>query len=324
MQMDRRKNELVKYQNDMNKLSFKNFNSMDINIFMALCSQVKEKGTQEIVLTFEDIRKLSNYARKDSPKDFSKELDSMNDKLLEIKCKVAIGSKSGRFVLFPSFWTDWEQETLTISVNKDFVWLLNEMKNYTIFELAEFVELKSKYSKHLYRILKQWRTTGKYIFHDLQEFRELMDVPVKYTNRQLMQDCVSVAVEEIQKLDKSFENFKCEPVYASKRGKPLDKLVFTWKPENVPINEFKPLKSELEGVEGQESFSDCQTFDEYMKSYTGEDKPSPVALKIARDIEKGNKKKQAEPKQNKFINFQQREYDIDELERLFLTTNVPE
>ena len=48
----------------------------------------------------------------------------------------------------------------------------------------------------------------------------------------------------------------------------------------------------------------------------------PELLKVAQDVI-DSKKKQTEPKQNKFINFQQREYDIDELERLFLTTDVP-
>ena len=311
--MDNDSKELVKYQNDMNKLSFKNFNSMDINIFMTLCSQVKEKGTQEITLTFDNIRKLANYARKDSPQDFAKELDDMNDKLLEVKCKVSMGSKSGRFVLFPSFWTDWEQQTLTISVNKDFVWLLNEMKNYTVFELAEFVGLKSKYSKNIYRILKQWRTVGRYVFHDLQEFRELLDVPQSYTNRQLMQDCVAVAVEELQKLDNSFKNFACTPVYARKRGKPLERLEFTWTAEEVPK---ATASTELE-LEGQEKFTDVNSFEEYISHYTGKDKPSAVALKIAKDIEKGNKA--PKKSKNKFNNFQQRnDYDFDEIERWFV------
>ena len=315
--------ELVKYQNDMNRLKFKGFTQTDMNLFVALCSQMKEKGANEVVLSFSKIKQLVKYdEKKRSINEFIQDLERMNEQLMSVNCKIITDSKIIMFVLFPTFEIDKKQETLTVAVNEKFTWLLNEMKTYTIFELAEFIELKSKYSKHLYRILKQWRTVGKYIFHDLQEFREIMDIPVKYTNRQLMQDCVSVAVEEIKKLDKSFKNFKCEPEYAQKRGKPLEKLIFTWTPEIVTT----PKKKEnqvLEQLQGQESFSDCQTFEEYMKQYKGDDKPTPVELKIARDIAKGNKKKQEEPKKNKFINFEQRKYDFDELEALLLTTNVP-
>jgi len=55
-----------------------------------------------------------------------------------------------------------------IKINPDFAWLLNEftdkMKGYTIFELQESVGLQSKYAKNLYRILKQWRTKGGFVF----------------------------------------------------------------------------------------------------------------------------------------------------------------
>ena len=74
--------------------------------------------------------------------------------------------------------------------------------------------------------------------------------------------------------------------------------------------------TELE-LEGQEKFTDAQSFDEYLKAYKGADKPSAVALKIAKDIEKGNKA--PKKSKNRFNNYQQRnDYDFDEIERLFV------
>lgn len=321
-------NELVKYNNDMNKIHFTGFSKTHMDLFLAICSKVKGCGNDTIFITSKELKAITHF-EKGGKHDFFKELHSMVMKLHSINGSIIdISQGKGNrtfetFRLFDKFKYSEKTGLLEVRIEESFMWLLNEFETYTIFELAEFVELNSKYSKHLYRILKQWRTTGKYIFHDLNEFRELMDVPPKYTNRQLMQDCVSVAVEEIKKLDKSFKNFKCKPEYAQKRGKPLDKLMFTWTPEVVPT-QHKEEKQSPEQLQGQESFSDCQSFDEYMKHYQGDDKPSPVAIKIARDIEKGNKKKQAEPKKNKFINFEQRTYDEDELEALLLTTNVPE
>lgn len=255
-------NEIVKYQNDMNRLKFKGFTPTSMNMFVALCSQMKEKNTEEINLSFSKIKELVKYdLKKKNIEEFINDLQRMNDDLMKVNCKIITGSKIKMFVLFPTFEIDTEKETLKVSVNKEFTWLLNEMKSYTTFELAEFIDLKSKYSKNLYRLLKQWRTIGRYTFNDLAEFRELMDVPKSYTNRQLMQNCVSVAIEEISELDVSFKGFKCEPVYARKRGKPLDKLVFTWQAEKT---EFIPRD---EQVEGQQSFSDNQTLDEYVDDY---------------------------------------------------------
>lgn len=308
------KNEIVKYQNDMNKLSFKGFSQIDMNIFIVLCSKVKEKNTTEVVLEFSEIKRLAHYEKKNSTAEFIADLKRMNRHLMSVNCEIITESEIIMFVLFPTFKIDRNSETLTVAVNKEFTWLLNEIKSYTVFELSEFVELNSKYAKNLYRLLKQWRTQGQYIFYDLEEFRELMDVPKAYSNKYMMSECVAVAVKEISKLDTSFQNFKCEPIYARKRGKPLSALKFTWDAE-------KPLKSQ--NTSSQEEILDeqqqSQNFDEYIKAYNGSDKPSAVTLKIAKDIEKG--RKQPDKNKNKFMNFSQREYDYDELEKELLNSN---
>lgn len=305
--------EIVKYQNNMNRLKFKGFTQTDMNLFMGICSQMKEKNTKKIVLSFSQIKDLVRYDEKKKGVDeFISDLKRMNEHLMSVNCEIITDSEISMFILFPTFKINLSNETLTVAVNEEFTWLLNEMRNYTAFELEEFINLNGKYAKILYRLLKQWKTQGQYIFHNLEEFRELMDIPITYSNKLMIQKCVNVAVEEIGKLDKSFQDFKCEPIYARKRGKPLDKLMFTWKPE-------KAVQTQENQLKGQETFTDVQSFDEYMKGYQGEDKPSPVAIKIAQDIEKGRKK--ATPKKNSFNDFQQRSYDYDELEKMLLTTN---
>lgn len=60
-------NEFVKYHNDLIKLGLKNFNATELDLFMAICNSVKDKGTEEIVLNFSEIKHLTNYKKK---KDF--------------------------------------------------------------------------------------------------------------------------------------------------------------------------------------------------------------------------------------------------------------
>lgn len=263
-------NELVKYNNQMNKLSFTGFSKTHMDLFMALCSKMKMQGTKRVRISTQELKEITCF-EKGGRRDFFEELDEMTDRLQYVNGKIVDRTpgqrKFRKFTLFPTFEYDENEGWLDVQVNDSFSWLLNEFENYTTFELAEFVNLKSKYSKNLYRLLKQWRTEGRYEFHDIAKFRELMDIPKSYTNRQVMQDCVSVAIKEISELDGSFKNFKCEPIYARKRGKPLDKLIFTWQPE-------KPQWIDYDQIEGQQSF--------------GEQDFAPEASELAATLDEGD------------------------------------
>ncbi len=67
-----------------------------------------------------------------------------------------------------------------------------------------------------------------------------------------MEKVIKPAVNEIKKLDKSFEDFKCEPLYSNKRGKPLSGYKFTWKPE---IRHSKEVKKSPKKSKKQNSFN---------------------------------------------------------------------
>ncbi|EAI3389097.1 RepB family plasmid replication initiator protein, partial [Campylobacter jejuni] len=63
-----------------------------------------------------------------------------------------------------------ELESIEMQVNPRFEYILNQLTaNFTAFELSEFIALSGKYTKTLYRLLKQFRTTGKAYF-EWEEF----------------------------------------------------------------------------------------------------------------------------------------------------------
>lgn len=240
----------VKYKNDMNKLNFHGLRKNDMNLFMAICSEVKEKGDNTIIIEFDKLRKMSNYTGHKHA-DFIRDLIVMCKKIMSINCELTDNDGFVLFNIFETFIADGESSTLTIKINPDFLWLLNEftdtIKGYTIFELQEFVGLKSRYAKNLYRILKQWRTKGEFIFHSIDEFKLKLDVPNSYENKRLKEKIINPAVSEIVKLDKSFKNFKCESLYLKKQGKPLEGYRFTWIPERTKQidNEKKNKNSKI-------------------------------------------------------------------------------
>lgn len=220
-------NEIVKYDNYMNNLNFKGFTTTDLNFLMVLCNKLRDKETSEIIVSFDELREKTGYTQTSIDK-FVSDLKRMNKKLMEITCSLNTDSKITMFVLFPTFEISLESQLLTVSVNHKFKFILNELaKNFTRFELNEFIELGSKYTKNLYRLLKQYRNTGYYEVN-IEKFREVMDISKSYTNRDVMSKVISMALKE---LDGHFSNLHCKPKYAHKRGKPITGYIFTFTPE---------------------------------------------------------------------------------------------
>lgn len=221
-------NEIVKYDNYMNNLSFKGFTTTDLNFLMFLCNKLRDKDISEITVSFEELRVKTGY-KQTSINKFVNDLERMNKKLMEITCRLKTESKIIMFVLFPTFEIDIENQQLVVSVNPKFKFILNELiKNFTRVELHEFVVLESKYTKNLYRLLKQYRSTGHYEV-DIEKFRNVMDIPESYTNRDVMSKVINISLKELAGY---FQNLKCIPKYARKRGKPVTGYIFTFVPEN--------------------------------------------------------------------------------------------
>lgn len=220
-------NDIVKYDNYLNGLKFSGFSPIDFNFLMALCSRMRDKETNELKFSFDELREITGY-KQTSIKKFVSDLERMNEKLMRIICKIKTETKTIMFILFPTFITDSEEQTLTISVNEKFKFILNEIvRNFTRFELNEFVRLDSKYSKSLYRLLKQFKSTGKFEV-SIKDFREKVDCPESYTNKHIMDKIIKPSLQELQSC---FDNLQCETKYARKRGRPVVGYIFTFTPE---------------------------------------------------------------------------------------------
>ena len=277
--------EIVKYHNYLNALQFKDFTAADYNLLMFLCAEMRDQKENEMVFSFSEISEVIQ-SRKCSVDQFADMLESMNDKLMGVKAKVKEGRKTKAFVLFPTYEIDPDTKTLTVAVNEKFRFILNELtKNFTQFELQEFVELSSKYSKVLYRLLKQYRSTGEYHVK-IDELRKLLDSPEKYTNKQLMQFIITPAVKELQK---DFPLLNCETTRARTKGRPLTAFHFTF---------------DVDGqIPGQTTIDQAA---EEMKRYKER---------------KANEKK---TKKNSFTKFEQREYDYESLARTLINQGIEE
>ena len=218
---------IVKYDNYLNQLALSSFTAVELDLLMTICSKMKNQELNIVSLSFEEIRELSEYSRS-SNEELIKSLKETNLKLSKIACTLENESDVIQFVLFTTFWIQKKEKKLTIQVNPDFSFVLNALdKNFTRFELSEFIRLNGRYSKQLYRLLKQFRSTGE-LQITLQELRNKMDIPESYDLRDIREKVLKPALKE---LSPCFKDLKFEAKKEKRRGNPVTGYIFTFKKE---------------------------------------------------------------------------------------------
>lgn len=288
--------EIVKYNNKMNSIPLKNFEKIDMNFFYAICSQVKEKGTDLVEIPLDFLKELTDY-KSTSSERFREDLMRMNKKLISCNGMYETEEEIVQFNLFSTFRVLKTKPILKVRVNPDMTWFLNNIaKEFTSFELQEYVALEGIYSKALYRLLKQWKTNGRTPKYSVNELKDLLSIP-NYETRRFMDKIINPAIEDL-KQHKVFENLWCEVVYAKKRGKPVDGYIFHF------------VNDELKG---QVSFKDVEEFDQIMAAMNKKEKAA--VLNTANNILKA--KKNPKPKKNNFNNFTPRHADTKEKEERY-------
>ena len=233
-------NNVVKYHNNFNGIGLRNFNSNELNILMAICSRMKEKGEEEITFHFDKLKKLINYSDNTSA-TFVKDLESTYDKLISIKLKVGDERRFVKLVLFTRYSVDMEEKTVEIAVNKEFSWVLNELNvTFTAFELKEFLSLKSSYAKEFYRRMKQFKSTGIWRV-SIEEFRKLLDISEKYK----IGEIDKWVLKPIQKELGDRFNLKIKKLYNKKsRGRPsVSGFIFTFLKEDLEQRKERSIKN---------------------------------------------------------------------------------
>ena len=236
-------NNIVKYHNNFNSIGLRNFNSNELNILMAICSRMKEKEEEVITFHFDKLKKLINYSD-NTPATFVKDLESTYDKLISIKLKVGDERRFIKFVLFTRYSVDIEEKIVEIAVNKEFAWVLNALNvSFTVFELKEFLSLKSSYAKEFYRRMKQFKSTGIWRV-SIEDFRKLLDVSEKYK----IGEIDKWVLKPIQKeLGDKFK-LKVKKIYSKKsRGRPsVSGFEFTFSKEKYQAEETSKTKNRKE------------------------------------------------------------------------------
>lgn len=230
-------NEIVKYDPELNTIPLRKFTPVEMNLFFSIVSRMRDKGDETVRFSFDQLKELSAY-KPTANKRFIDDIESTYQKILGLR--FGRRSKDGLhrefFVMFTEFEINGHADDpyVDIKIYPKAIKLLNELESWVRYALSEFRDLKSSYAKTMFRLLKQFRTTG-YAYFSVADFNELLDVPKSYKSSNINQSVLKPIKEELTPL---FRGLTVRKKYGKGRGKPVIGYSFTWKPEKKDANDF--------------------------------------------------------------------------------------
>lgn len=219
-------NEYVKYKNELNTVSLGAFNANEFNLFFSILSKTKEEQHEKIYLKWDELKHLAHYTSTSNTR-FLKDLNSMYEKLLDSKYlhpyteDNQIGLE--RFTIFKNFTFLEADKAIEAQFNPKFTCLLNQVNtNATCFLLKEFISVKKKYAKNLFRLLKQAEKKG-YWNVSIEYLAYLLSIPSNYQVGQIDQKILKPAIEE---LNIYFKHLVIEKQYSPTQGNKVQGYLF--------------------------------------------------------------------------------------------------
>lgn len=215
----------VRYNKVLNQIENGILGSVEQNLFFYICARIREHNDALVNISFESIKKNTGFTASGN-KSLVQKLIEMNRSLLQLnyQCAVNDGKTIIQGSLFTTFITDVEAKILSVRVNQDLLFVLNNLDvNFTDWELKEFMYIKSAYSKRLYRLIKEWKTMGETPFYDITALRTRLGVPVDYENKKFMSKILIPACDDMKIY---FHNFEYEDCRCSRKGAPIASIGF--------------------------------------------------------------------------------------------------
>lgn len=274
--------DIVKYQNQLNcdieHYPLWKLLEVEQDIFMVILSKTTFDSSQTVEINLYDVCDKIGYTRT-SINDFERIANNLILKICNPKISLISDKKLVVFVCFDKLEYDRETKDLKVHIQDDFYAMVkNYQLGFTRFELAEFVSLSGNYTKTLYRLLKQWRTKGKWKV-SINDFRRLLNIPESYRmrdiDRQVLTPAINQLKAEMDMIDDAtgkkrirFSNLQVEKElekgkHREQRGRKITDLIFTWdrettkhkkkaeQPQLILKTKTKPKRKKLQDDQGR-------------------------------------------------------------------------
>ncbi|WP_208378698.1 replication initiation protein, partial [Helicobacter pylori] len=240
------------YHNNANKVNLGKLSEREANLLFAIFQRLKDQGNTLIRFEPQDLKRmlgikisydnLTRTARsmwnKIKTADFwevrdiivnGRECVSEKNYMLFQVCEIVSDKKTREFLY------------MDIQLNTGYNYLLNNLGmggQYTSFKLLEFQRVRGKYAKTLYRLLKQYKSTG-ILSVEWTQFKELLDIPKDYEMRNIDQKVLTPSLKELRKIY-PFEHLSYKKERKSHDKRKVTHIDFYF--EQLPQGETKKQK----------------------------------------------------------------------------------
>lgn len=199
--------KIVKYDNSFNKTSLNVLTEVQSDILMAVLNRMGKEVRKDIhgndcyvaKYEFNEIRDMI-----DSKFIQAKRIKKVFDDLLDTKVEFHADGVYTKANLF-SHYSLTDKSTAEIVLSSELTKkLITGKERYTILVLDEYVGLKNKYSKELYRLLRQFRHTGMLIIKK-EDLIKALNPPKSYDEYNFIKKVLEPAIKNN---DQYFNNLK--------------------------------------------------------------------------------------------------------------------
>lgn len=231
--------EIVKYNNDFNLTSLNHLNQTEMDIFITICSQFTKQKIARIKVEYSDLKQATGLTDKKYTDDrFRQFMIATQAKMVKTDFSLRTDKGLVQRPLFREFLTpNDEPNVVYVELDDLFLNYLYDIPakiSFTQFELMNFLQLKSKYSKTLLRYLLQnyqeiWTI-------DFKEFKELIGFKASYNSGIIVKRLPKI-IDEINSTA-IISNLKYElHRNYKKRGEPIESITFTYQISNQIKNQ---------------------------------------------------------------------------------------
>ncbi len=208
-------NTYITYHNNANKVNLGKLSEREANLLFAIFQRLKDQGNTLIRFEPQDLKRMimvkSNLTNRQLLQVLKNLLDNISGaNFWIIREHVENGEvyeDHTSYMLFKQFEIRIHKPTQTIEylevqLNDSYQYLLNNLGmggQYTSFNLLEFQRVRGKYAKTLYRLLKQYKSTG-ILSVEWSQFRKILDIPKDYDMRSIDNFVLKIALKELRKI----------------------------------------------------------------------------------------------------------------------------
>ncbi len=208
-------NTYITYHNNTNKVNLGKLSERESNLLFAIFQKLKDQGNTLIRFEPQNLKQMimvkSNLTNRQLLQILKNLLDNISGAnfwiIREHVENGEIYEDHISYMLFKQFEIRIHKPTQTIEyldvqLNDSYQYLLNNLGmggQYTSFKLLEFQRVRGKYAKTLYRLLKQYKSTG-ILSVEWTQFRELLDIPKDYKMENIDQKVLTPSLKELRKI----------------------------------------------------------------------------------------------------------------------------